>query len=210
MTDELHVPDGLAGLATFLGRLEEAERIDWCLKLGLLSTQCECSYCGTLTALEVPVSDQARETTRHTACASRECRKKHRYRRTIFFKSNTIFNICPNVDMILVVCVLYCFVVKMSPLAAATLVGGGISRTSVRRLYQSFRKACAWYFRERQWRKLGGEALPNDPDADKAVLMDNKLRHVVEFDECACACVCVCVCVCTDIADRIKSLTHIY
>ena len=192
MAEEPYAPDGVVGLATFLAGLEEKDRIKWCLDVDLLSTHAECPDCGFLTKLVVTVSDKNKHITRKTACGRDECRKKENdSRRTLFFKNNTIFNLHTHLDMLTIVLVIYCFVVQMSPVATCAVVGGRLSASSVCRIFKHCRRACAWYFRTRQWRKLGGEAVPGGPHADAAVFHDGKLRHVVEFDERRCVCVCV-------------------
>jgi hypothetical protein len=196
MAAQLPIPSSCVELSTLLAQLNVPDQVNFYRQLGLASNQCECADCGTLTDLDVPNSDEHGDKTRHSKCANPACRKKHRWRRTVFFKSNTIFNQSPQIAMSTIVLVLYCFVVRMSARTASTVLGSAASPKTIRRLYWRFRMACGWWFRTHQLRRLGGEAQPDSPHAGKAVQIDGKLRHVVEYDECRCVCVCVlCVCV---------------
>jgi hypothetical protein len=196
MAVQLPVPSSFVELTTFLAQRNVHDQVTWYRQLGLASNQCECADCGTLSDLDVPNSDVHGDKTRHSKCANPACRKKHNWRRTVFFKLNTIFNQHPQVAMSTTVLVLYCFVVRMSPRTASTVLGAAASPKTIRRLYWRFRMACGWWYRTHQLKRLGGEARTDSPNAGKAVQIDGKLRHVVEFDERRCVCVCVCVCVC--------------
>ena len=116
-----------------LARKSEQDYIEWYRDISLLQKDCECPHCGTLTALDIPTNDQSKQKTRHTKCSDAECGKKHNYRGTMWFKSNSIFSHFTHMDMLTVVLVIFCYTIQMSPVATATTVGASI-------LHDLFRK----------------------------------------------------------------------
>ena len=172
-------PPSFSDLVVHLHSRSFAEQVLYFRELGLLSSVGVCEDCHVETRLDVPEEDTEGHSKRYTQCNNKECAARHRSRRTLFFKSSSIFEHFPHTEMRLVVLSIFCFAFQITPNDAAVLIGGAMSAGHVGHIFEQVRRALQWYNNSHFRGPMGGCTMYEG----------DRVEHALDFEGDVVSCV---------------------
>jgi hypothetical protein len=147
-------------LTSFYGRVTRwdfPKLVSWCRWLGILPTTAVCPICKTETELEIPDKEDSKNI--HTKCSNPMCARKSNHRRTLWFKTRSIFAHTYK-PIALVLLVIFCFVGLLDAQHTARECGmceedmerghtrhdpRNIAHDTVSKLFARMRNAVTWW-----------------------------------------------------------------